>query len=250
VVLPVVVLVMRDRPTEREGLHYVNVDGAAAPAHGHGHGGGGGSLRTIDVLKRPNFWFVVAVFLPLGFIYVGGGNNIAPLTLSRGFDQPTAGAMLSVLNLSHVASTLVMGLLADRFGNRLPLVILGCATGAAGLLLGLGSDLTTLAVGVALMGFAGGIWTILPAVAAVEFGAANTGKVFGLFSLILPAHALMSSVIAKVKEATGSYSEILVALGVVCFVGAFVALFMRERRGGHPTPDEKSAALKQIVEPG
>jgi MFS family permease len=234
VVLPLVLLLIRDRPTEREGLDYVNLPGAAPAAHGHGHGGGKGDLRTIDILKRPAFWFTLAVFLPLGFVYMGAQTNIAALTLSRGFDQKAAGMLLSVFAITHVAATLVMGLLADRFGNKLPLVILAFSAGAAGVAAALGTSLAMLSVAAGLMGFAGGIWTILPAVASAEFGAANTGRVFGLFSLILPVHALSSSVIAKFKEVTGSYTPILLGIAALCFVGGVIALFMRERRGAGP----------------
>jgi hypothetical protein len=99
-------------------------------------------------------------------------------------------------------------------------------------------------LGAALAGFSGGIWVVLPAVSAAEFGAANVGKAFGLFSLILPVHSLLGAVIARYKEVTGSYTGILVGLGLACFVGGAIALFMRERRSGHPTAEEKLAAMK------
>jgi sugar phosphate permease len=249
VILPIIYLVVRDRPTEREGLHYVEGGGAASAAHGHGHGGGGGHLRTLDVLKRKNFWFVLAVFLPLGFIYIGAMNNLAPIAVDRGYDQRAAGMLLSVFNLAHVGSTLIMGLLLDRFGTRGPLALLAFVSAAAGVTLGLGGALPALVAGAALAGFSGGIWTILPAAAATEFGAANVGRVFGLFSLILPVHALMGGAIAKVKESTGSYTEILLAIAVACAAGGVIALFMRERRGGHPTPAEKEAAMTHVIDP-
>jgi sugar phosphate permease len=251
VVLPLVLLMIRDRPTEREGLDYVNVPGAAAaahgPGHGHGHGGGKSDLPTLAILKRPNFWFTVAVFLPLGFMYMGAQTNLGALTLSKGFDQKAAGMMLSIFAITHVLATLVMGVLADRFGNRLPLVILAFAAGASGLFAGLGTSLPLLATGAALMGFAGGIWTILPAVASAEFGPANVGRVFGLFSLILPIHALSSSVIARFKEVTGSYAPILVAFAITCFVGGVIAMFMRERRGGPPQAEAEERAAAQVA---
>src|SRR5207244_8510909 len=66
---------------------------SAAPVRAHGHGGGhgAGGLRTLDVLKRKNFWFVLAVFLPLGFIYIGAASNLAPLALSRRSEERRVG---------------------------------------------------------------------------------------------------------------------------------------------------------------
>jgi sugar phosphate permease len=248
VVAPAVFLVMRERPTEREGLHYVSGGGQAGGAHGHGHGGG--QMTTLEVLKRKNFWFVIAVFLPLGFIYIGAMNNLAPITVSLGFSAKIAGYTLSTYAIAHVCSTLIIGMLADRFGNRLPLVLLAFVAAGAAVALGLGHNMVTLFTGAALAGFAGGIWVVMPSAAAIEFGPANVGKAFGLFSLVLPLHSLVGAGIARAKEVTGSYTAVMLAIAVACAVGGVIAMFMRERQGGHPTPEEKTAALQQAVEPG
>jgi MFS family permease len=246
VAAPLVFLIVRERPTEKEGLDYVQAAGGAS-AGAHGHGGGG--MRIVDVLRRKNFWFVLAVFIPLGFIYIGAMNNLAPLAIDLGFSPQVAGLSISTFNSAHVVSTLIIGLLADRFGNRLPLVLLAFVSALSGVVLGLGHSMTTLYAGAALAGFAGGIWVVLPSAAAAEFGAGNVGKVFGLFSLVLPFHSLVGAGIARAKEVTGSYTEVLLAIAVSCTIGGIIAMFMRERRGGHLTPAEKEEAALEAAGP-
>ena len=251
VVLPLVMFVMKDRPTEREGLHYL--DGpVTSTGHGHGlHGRGGsqgaGGLRFSDIIKRKNFWLLVAVYVPIIALNGAIQQNMAPLALSHGFDQKTAGLLLSALSLSHVVATLAMGVISDRFGNRLPLIGLAVMVAAGGVLMGFGASLPSLMIGAALLGLGGGIYTLLPAAAAVEFGAAGTGRAFGLLMLFIPINAAVPSLVARARETTGSYGPALTALSIVALIGGALVLFMRERSGGHPTPGERDAALEEMV---
>jgi sugar phosphate permease len=226
IVAPLAFFVIRQSPTEKEGLHYVEPD-AGSPAGGHG---GEGHLTIIDVLRRKNFWFVLAAFVPMGFIYIGGVNNLAPLVASHGFDQKAGGFAISAFNIASVAATLLVGLLTDRFGNRLPLAGLAFVAALSSLVLGLGHSLAALYAGAALAGLVGGIWVVLASAAAGEFGAGNVGRVFGLFSLVLPLQALGGVVIARVKEVTGDYTLSLLVIAALCVLGGVVALLMRERR--------------------
>jgi MFS family permease len=250
VVLPAALFLLRDRPSERDGLHYMTADGAA-PAH-HGHGGGtgaGGGLRSMDILKRRNFWLLVCCLVPVIAAYGGCQQLLAPIVASRGFGQGVAGMLLSVFSLSYVISTLLMGVASDRFGNRLPLVGLAAIVAVGTAMLGSVTTLPMIAVATVLVGFGGGLWTLLPAAVALEFGAANVGRAFGMLLLFLPINASIPSIISKVQESTGSYAVSLIALGAVCLAGGLMVLLMRERRGGHPSAAEREAALEEPVTP-
>jgi sugar phosphate permease len=249
VILPLVFWVVRDRPTERDGLDYLSADGKA-PAHshhGHGQGGGASGLRWTDILKRRNFWLLVCCYLPVVALYGAIQQNMAPIAASHGFDVKVGGLLLLAFSVSHMAATLLLGLASDRFGNRAPLACLGVIITLGAALFAYGSGLPALVAGAVLVGFTGGLWTLLPAAVAVEFGASGVGRAFGALMLFIPINAVAPSVMAKVKEATGSYAPALMGLGVICLLGSVAILFMRERRGGHLTSDEKEAALEDAV---
>lgn len=249
VILPLVAWVVRDRPAERDGLDYLSADGGASHSHhGHGHGGGGGGgLRWTDILKRRNFWLLVICFLPIVALYGAVQQNMAPIAASHGFDGKVAGMLLLAFSVSHMAATLLLGLASDRFGNRLPLASLGVIIMLGAALFAYGEGLPALVAGAVLIGFTGGLWTLLPAAVAVEFGASGVGRAFGTLMLFIPINAVAPSVMAKVREATGAYAPALIGLGVICLVGSVAILFMREKRGGHLTGDEKEAALEDAV---
>lgn len=249
VVLPLALFLLRDRPTERDGLEYVTGGEAAHAHHGHGAGAAAGRLRSADILKRRNFWLLVCCLVPVIAAYGGCQQLLAPIVASRGFGQGVAGMLLSVFSLSYVGSTLMMGVVSDRFGNRMPLAVLAAIVAVGTAMLGVVSTLPAIVVATVLVGFGGGLWTLLPAAVAVEFGAANVGRAFGMLMLFLPINAAIPSIISKVQENTGSYALSLAALGAVCLAGGLLVLLMRERRGGHPTAAEKEAALEEPVTP-
>lgn len=241
VVAPLVIWIVRDRPTERDGLHYLAAD--ARHVHAHTHAGSGtGSLRWRDILGRTNFRLLVATYLPMLALYGGCLNNLAPIATSRGLTQQTAGILLSLFSLSHVSSTLVAGILSDRFGNRIPLFGLAMGTAIGGVVVALCQDVVSLAVGVVLVAMSGGMWPLLAAAVAKEFGAFGVGRAFGLLMMFLPVIGLSPFAIAKIQELTTSYTPGLLALAALTLGGALACLFIREQQGWRT--DKEPAASK------
>jgi MFS family permease len=135
-----------------------------------------------------------------------------------------------VLSLLHVISTLVLGLLSDRFGNRLPFTGLAVVmvTGAA--ILAFGAGLPALTVGCALIGLGGGLFTLLAAAIAVEFGSAGVGRAYGLCMLFVPLTGLAPYTVAKIQESTGTYAPALLTLATLVAISGALSLLLRERR--------------------
>jgi MFS family permease len=229
VVLPVVVLIARDRPGESEGQYYLSGDGTSARPHGHG-ASGGSQLSWREVTSRRNFRLLIAIFLPMMALYGGCGQNLGPYAASHGLSPQSGAALLSALSLSHVVATLVFGLLSDRFGNRLPFAGLGVVMAVGAVILAFGSDLPILFVGVTLVGLGGGLFTLLAAAIANEFGAAAMGRAFGLCMSFIPITALAPFMIAKTQEITGSYVPALLVLGALVLISGGISLLLRERQ--------------------
>jgi MFS family permease len=246
IVAPIVVMVVRTSPTERDGLDYVSGAADGNSAHVHGHGGGKG-IGWRAVFARRNFWILVATYLPIMMLQGGIGNNLAPIALSQGFSQQTAGNLMSAFAFAHVVATLALGMISDRFGNRLGLAGLALLVAVGGALVALVPGLPGLTTGAILAGFGGGVFTLLAAGIAVEFGAAATGQAFGLAMFFLPIGALAPFIIALSKEKTESYAPALLGLAALVVAASVLALFLRERRGGHRTDAERAAAVDEVV---
>ena len=228
IVMPLVVWVISDRPTEHHGLHYLASDGRTTPSH-HPHSSNASGSSWRAVASRKNFWLLVAIYLPFMLLYGGCGQNLAPYVVNHGLPQQYAGLLLSVFSSSHVAATLVLGLLSDRFGNRLPLAGLAAVNTVGAVLLAFGAGLPSIAVGYALVGSGGAVFTLLAAALAVEFGAVEMGRAFGLSMLFVPIGALAPFVVAKTQETTGNYVLALMGLAMLVIVAGVLSLLLRER---------------------
>lgn len=226
-VLPLVVAVLRDRPSVRDGLRYLAGQNAAAT---HPWAESAGALRWRDIFARRNFWLLIVVYVPMLALYGGCGQNIAPLASSRGFSPHTAGVLLSLLSVAQLAATLIAGTFSDRLGSRLPLAGLAIAASIGGVLTASSSNGVLLGLGIALAGCGGAFWPLIAAAAATEFGAGSVGRVFGLVTFFLPLTVLAPFAVARSQEATGSYAPALLALSALSLLGGGACLFlMRER---------------------
>jgi MFS family permease len=229
-VVPLVLLVVRNRPGESEGSYYLSGESGRIRVHGPGTG----PLGWREVVARKNFWLLIAIYLPMMALSGGVGQNLAPFAASRGLSQQSGGALISVLGCSHIVATLVLGMLSDRFGNRLPFIGLALVMVAGAMILAFGQGLPMLVGGCALVGFGGGLFTLLAAAIAVEFGAEGVGRAFGMCMLFIPLTALAPFAIARTQENTGSYVPALVFLAVLVLISGAVASLLRERSRQSP----------------
>jgi MFS family permease len=224
---PIIVWTIRDRPAERDGIDYLTGAAATQPIHG---AKGGGDIRFADIFARRNFWMIVIAYLPMLALYGGCAQNLGPIAASEGLSAQTAGLMLSGFSLAQLASTLSMGLLSDRFGNRLPLFGLAVGTVIGGLSIAFGKGVLALGAGVFFAGASGGMWPLMAAAVASEFGSKGAGRAFGMLTLFIPLIGLSPFLIAKVQESSGSYVLGFAALAALNLVGAAACLFMKTRR--------------------
>jgi MFS family permease len=233
IVVPIMLVVVRNRPSEEEGRYYLTGGSAAAGHHGHG-AGGGTQMSWREVIKRKNFWLLVGIYLPLVALSGAAVQNIVPYATSHGLSRQTGATLLSLLSAMHVVATLVLGLLSDRFGNRLPFIGLAVLMVTGSLLLALGSDLPIIVAGCLLIGLGSGVFTLLAAAIAVEFGAEGMGRAFGLCMMFVPVITLSPFLIARSQEATGSYTHAFIGGAIFLAISGFLSTLYHERRGAPP----------------
>jgi MFS family permease len=238
IVVPLVLLSVRNRPTDEEGRHYLSGEGASSGHHAHAVGGVN-QLGWREVLARRNFWLLVGIFLPIMALNGAMVQIIAPYAANHGLSQLLGAKLLSLLSLMHVVATLLLGLLSDRFGNRLPFAGLAVVmvAGVALLIVG-GADLAGIALGCVLIGLGGGVFALLAAAIAVEFGSEGVGRAFGLCMFFIPLASLAPFALAKTQEITGSYVPALIGLAILVAISGVLSLLLHERRSAPPAQAE------------
>jgi len=236
VVVPLVVLVMRNRPTEEEGRYYLS--GEAAPAGTHAHAAGGAQIGWRQVATRRNFWLLVGIYLPILALSGACVQLIRPYGTVHGISKDTSALLLSLLSLMHLVAMLGLGMLSDRFGNRLPFAGLAALMVVGAVLLAMGSGLPVITLGCALVGLGGGVIALLAAAVAVEFGAEGVGRAFGMCMFFVPVITLAPWSIERIQEATGSYAPPFIGWAVLLAVSLVLSLLLRENRRAPPVQVE------------
>jgi MFS family permease len=220
IVLPLVLLTVRDRPHDEDPRSEVRPRGGAASKD---------SLGFAGIVRRRNFWVVIIAFLSASLISSTITFTVTPIILSHGGTAAGAGIFLSVLSVTAIGAKLVAGWLCDRMGVRVPLAIVVSAGGLCAIALGIPKVEPLYLAGVAMLaGTAAGVWTLLAASMLAEFGPASFGRAFGIACATSPIGTLGPPLVARIQEASGSYSTPLSALGALAFVAAGgVLLFYR-----------------------
>lgn len=229
VVMPLVVVLLRDAPGPGDDRAYLAGGDEAAVGHAH-HGRIAGGPGWRAVLGRGRFWLLVATYLAILAAGSAVIQNLAPYAAAQGFGEKTAALLIAVAGGMHVIGSLVLGALTDRFGPRACFVGLSLTVGGGLTVLAIGGSLPMLILGVALIGLNAAVMTPLSAAVAGEFGPEGFGQAFGLAMLFLPASSPFAYVLARTHDLAGSYRPALLAFAGLQAVALVMALGLGERR--------------------
>lgn len=190
-----------------------------------------------QILRNRRFWLLIATIFPVQSAAMGMMLNLSPLAADNGFDAALAGSILIVLSITALVTKVVAGMLADRFGDRAPLIGVAAATGIGLLLVAGAQDHAGLfLLGAVLTGLAAGIWPLAASVLSREFGTASFGRAFGLVVTVLTFTSFAPPVFALARETSGSYHGILLAMGVLTIGGALAGLGLAPGKGAPSAP--------------
>jgi MFS family permease len=226
-VLPATLLVIRERPGEEEGRDYIvaeaTVAETAAPA-------------VRDILTRRNFWVTIAVFAPVLLSNSAMQMNFAPFAAARGLSVEQAAILIGVFNAAAAGGKLATGTMTDRFGNRLPLLLLSVLGAASTFWLVWAQGFALLSIGFVALGLSQGVWVLLASCMAAEFGSSGFPRAYGIASCFAVLTTISPPVLAWLAETTGGYSLGLLALGAICLIAVFSAPFFIDHAHAKPIP--------------
>ena len=234
VTLPLVVLVLRNKPAEL-GL---NVDGAereAAPAAEEG-------IDVRAALRTAPFWLILSMFVSLAFVLYGLIPHLVPMLTHRGVDAGLAAAIASLFGLASFGGRVLIGTLVDRFdARRIAAVFFLLSAVGVGLL---AADLPLwafYAAAILLGGTLGAEVDLLAFLISRYFGLKYFAGIFGvMFGVVMFGMALGPLAFGAVYDATGSYYSILALGAPLCVVATVLMLLMRPYpRDATPRPTRR-----------
>lgn len=206
---------------------------------------------TAEGLRSYIFWIIVVVLFLASISQNGAIAHLSALLTDRGVSPEKAALALSALGAATVVGRLVTGGLLDRFfAPRVGFVLLGVAAIGTALLANARS-LSTGVIAAALIGIGmGGEADVTPYLLTKYFGLRSFSTLYGFtWTAYAIAGALGPVIMGKAFDATGSYSALLVYLGVSTLIAAVLMLFLPRYRisMGHAGIELSTAEARETI---
>lgn len=236
VVLPLVVVFMRERPADL-GLRPYGALEDEAPLPPRANPLGETVRALAEASRKKDFWLLSGSFFVCGATTTGLiGTHLIPAAMDHGMSEVAAASLLAVIGVFDIVGTTASGWLTDRYSPRWLLFWYYTLRGASLLALPFvfGSQHFGLVLFVIVYGL-DWVATVPPTVAltAAAFGRERTGVVFGW---IFASHQLGAAAAAwgggLARGWEGNYRSTFIAAGLFCFVASSLVTRIGRSRGG------------------
>jgi len=226
VLVPIVILLLKDRPEDigevRDGHAYV----AAHPEQMVDIPEDREVLKRAQMFRMPAFWSIGLIFGSMGCVYSMVMLHLFGHATDLGFSGGQAASILSLLAGFAAAGKPVIGWMSDAFGAKVTVWLALSVQSVSLLVFGYAESYSISLVAAALYGFGlSGMSPLRTFAISVSMGSASFGAANGVLRLVeLPLLLSASPLAGYIYDTTGSYTLaflILSALMAVACVGPF-----------------------------
>jgi MFS family permease len=217
VVIPLIILVVRTRPPQAEGVSVAQASDALP----------GFELR--EAFRCRSFWLIAAGQFFFAAIAAGTGLHLITYLTEVGYKATFAASMMSLIYVFAAFGKLGMGLLADRVSARIALT-LNFLAACVGMVLIFGAARTAVLIPfVLIFGLSlGAPLVLVPMLVAESLGLKRFGSIGGIAGIFNTIGAFVGPVGAgKIYDLTGSYVPAFEVFVVMCLLGAAVTYSCR-----------------------
>jgi sugar phosphate permease len=243
-VVPLVVLLLRDRPQDVGTTAYGAEDvPPAAPPGVRDHAPGGAAGRAVRALtgaaRTKAFWLLAGTFAICGASTNGlVGTHFVPAAHDHGLPTTTAASLLAVVGVFDLVGTVASGWFTDRFDSRALLGIYYALRGVSLMFLPMlfaGSVRPSMLFFIVFYGL-DWVATVPPTVRLCREHFGADGPI--VFGWVLASHQVGAGLVAFLagvaRDHLGSYDLAWYCSGALCTVAASMSLVIR--RAGTPGP--------------
>jgi MFS family permease len=211
--LPMVLLLLREAPSERAGT-------PLPPATG---------LPNREAARTRNYWLVLFSFLLVGVGITSVLSHLVPMLLDRGMSLSSAARCMSTLAVALIFGRIFAGFLMDHFFApwvTAAFIVFGLAGGVALLALGATGGWAFLAA--ALVGLAtGSEISEIAYIVGRYFGQLSFGQIYGImFGAFQLGSAIAAPLMGYYFDSVGDYTGALWFVAGLALVGALLVAVM------------------------
>jgi sugar phosphate permease len=239
--LPVVALLMRDRPEDIGLARYGAASDDRPPSARRGNPAATALLALRDGLRSRDFWLLSGSFVICGASTNGLiGTHLIPACLDHGIPQVAGASLLAAMGIFDLVGTTLSGWLSDRWSNRALLAWYYGLRGLSLIYLPFAFDVSFYGLSLFAV-FYGLDWiaTVPPTVrlATQAFGPDRGPIMFGWIAAAHQLGAALAAFLAGVlRVELGTYLQAFMLSGALCLVAAAMVLFIGRRGRGEMVP--------------
>jgi MFS family permease len=217
IVVPLIILVVRTRPPQAEGVSVAQASDALP----------GFELR--EAFRARSFWMISAAQFFFAAIAAGTGLHLITYLTEVGYTASFAAGMMSLLYVFAAVGKLGMGLLADRVSARIALTFNFLAACVGMILIFAVGRTAVLIPFVLIFGLSlGAPLVLVPMLVAESLGLKRFGSIGGIAGVFNTIGAFVGPVGAgKIYDLSGSYAPAFEVFVVMCILGAAVTYSCR-----------------------
>lgn len=189
------------------------------------------SLR--ESFHTRQFWLVCVMYFCFGFLMLAGMIHTAPNAIEQGMSPATAANILAAVGGLVMFGRVLMGLVADRIGNKGAFIICFILSAFAFFWGTQAKQAWALYIFAGVFGFAyGGMGASEAALVAGLFGLKNHGLIYGAIKLgFFTGAALGPFLLGYLFDVTGGYSLAFTITGFIGITGFIFTLLVKPIKG-------------------
>jgi len=186
--------------------------------------------RVGEVLRERCFWILIFTNLPLMISFSAIQFNLGPLMQDFEVPQQMGALVVSAMAVSMIFGKLFFGSQADRRSHNILLVLMAIGFALCAVAFLSASSFITLMPAAIVMGFAtGGFLPLMAAIIGSRFGTRSFGRVIGMTGPVLAVGAIGPLVAGRVRDITGSYDLVFIAVIILALISAMTGYFLPDK---------------------
>ena len=227
VILMVITQFLKSTPNQvgqlPDGAEKIAVTSVDADAQGF-------ALRT--AMGTGRFWMLGILYFCLLFCIITIMAHIVPHATDLGISSVSAASIISIIGGFSIAGRIGMGIVSDRIGNKLSLIISSIVMSGAFLWLLVASALWMFYLFAIVLGFAyGGLIVLMSPTVAELFGIKAHGAILGVIVFIDCAGGAIGSFVAGwIFDITNSYYLAFLVCTILSIIALIAALLLQPTR--------------------
>ncbi|MFC1942702.1 MFS transporter [Chloroflexota bacterium] len=215
---------LRRDPTQMGQVPFGEDEGGEKESGLHAEG-----LSLKEATYTRQFWMVFIVLFCFGFGAITVVVHLVPHITDLGISAATAANVLATMGATTLVGSIVMGIIANKIGNRRTLILSFILMSSALLWLFLAREIWMFYIFALVIGFVNGGITVLQSTLIAElFGIKSHGLILGICNFGSTTGAASGPFIAGyVFDVTGSYQSAFLACASLAFVGLILSAILR-----------------------